>query len=90
MSTQFHDDFIAALAGDKTDGSLTAQPGFAVYRNTVFKGCVDAIVANYPALCHLAGEKWLAAAALAYACQTPPDDPRLMLYGAGFADFIAA
>ena len=35
---------------------LVAQPGFAVYRNTVMKGCIDALQANYPAVARLVGE----------------------------------
>ena len=38
--------------------ALTAQPAFAVYRNTVMKGCIDALQANYPAVLRLVGEEW--------------------------------
>ena len=43
--------------------ALLAQPGFAVYRNTVAKGCIDALQANYPAVHALVGTDWLRAAA---------------------------
>lgn len=69
--------------------ALTAQPGFAVYRNTVMKGCVDALQANYPAVARLTGDEWFRAAAAAYARENLPDDPVLLRYGASFADFLA-
>ena len=36
---------------------LAAQPAFAVYRNTVMKGCVDALEANFPTVARLVGEE---------------------------------
>ena len=68
--------------------ALLAQPGFAVYRNTVTKGCIDALQANYPAVHALVGTDWLSAAAHAFVHQHPPSDGRLMAYGAGFAEFL--
>jgi uncharacterized membrane protein YphA (DoxX/SURF4 family) len=68
--------------------ALLAQPGFAVYRNTVAKGCIDALQANYPAVHALVGTDWLRATAHAFVHQHPPTDGRLMGYGAGFADFL--
>ena len=68
--------------------ALLAQPGFAVYRNTVAKGCIDALQANYPAVHALVGTDWLRAAAHAFVHQHPPTDGCLMDYGAGFADFL--
>ena len=68
--------------------ALLAQPGLAVYRNTVTKGCIDALQANYPAVHALVGTDWLSAAAHAFVHQHPPSDGRLMAYGAGFAEFL--
>jgi hypothetical protein len=70
--------------------ALTRQPAFAVYRNTVLKGCIDALQANYPAVARLVGEEWFRAAAVEFARRHPPRDPVLLTYGAGFADFLAA
>ena len=36
--------------------ALARQPAFAVYRNTVVRGLVDAIVANHPAVARLVGD----------------------------------
>ena len=69
---------------------LVAQPGFAVYRNTVMKGCIDALQANYPAVSRLVGEEWFRAAAAIYARANLPRQPTLLDYGAGFAEFLAA
>ncbi|MGQ0728228.1 HvfC/BufC family peptide modification chaperone [Acidovorax sp.] len=89
----FQDGFSAALLGDATDAqwlsALEAQPGFAVYRNTVLKGCIDALQANYPTVCQLVGEDWFRAAAAVFARAQPPRDGLLVDYGAGFADFLA-
>lgn len=68
---------------------LTAQPGFAVYRNTVMKGCIDALQANFPAVARLVGDEWFRAAAAVYVRGELPGEPMLALYGAGFADFLA-
>lgn len=96
MSTplgRFQDAFLAALDGaephDACVAALAAQPGFAVYRNTVLKGCADALAANFPTVVRLAGEAWFGAAALDYARRTPPDDARLVLYGATFPAYLA-
>lgn len=91
--SRFQDDFARALlAEDPGDAlrELGTQPGFAVYRNTVLKGCVDALQANHPSVAALVGEDWMRAAATAYARAHPPRDPRLMLYGEGFAAFLSA
>jgi hypothetical protein len=68
---------------------IAAQPGFAVYRNTVMKGCIDALQANYPAVCRLVGEEWFRAAAATYARARLPESASLLEYGDGFADFLA-
>ena len=89
----FQDGFSAALFGHAEHApwlsALESQPGFAVYRNTVLKGCIDALQASYPTVCQLVGEDWLRAAAAVYARTQPPVDGLLMDYGAGFTDFLA-
>jgi hypothetical protein len=66
-----------------------AQPGFAVYRNTVAKACIDALAANYPVVLRLVGEAWFRGMAAAYLQAEPPRDGRLLLYGQGLPDFVA-
>lgn len=94
--TAFQDGLSAALRADaplhETTqpwlAALQAQPGFSVYRNTVLKAAIDALQANYPAVCKLVGEDWFRAAAAVFSRRQPPLDGRLMGYGAGFADFL--
>jgi len=84
----------ALLAEDPRSASpelarLVAQPGFAVYRNTVLKGCIDALQANFPAVARLVGDEWFRAAAAVYARRELPTAPTLLTYGKTFADFLA-
>ena len=76
------DDYAPAVA------RLAAQPAFAVYRNTVMKGCIDALQANYPSVARLVGEEWFRAAAAVYVRAHLPAHPTLAVYGEGFADFL--
>jgi hypothetical protein len=62
---------------------------FAVYRNTVMKGCVDALQANFPTVDRLVGADWFRAAAARYVTTAPPCDGRLLAYGDGFPEFLA-
>lgn len=92
--TRFQDDFAqAVLATDATVAAeiaaLTAQPAFAVYRNTVMKGCIDALQANYPAVASLVGAEWLRAAAVVFVREQLPSLPMLLDYGADFPRFLA-
>jgi len=90
---RFQDAFSQALFAAGTSPEieqLVAQPGFAVYRNTVIKGCIDALQANYPAVARLVGDEWFRAAAAIFARAHPPRRPTLIDYGDGFAAFLAA
>ncbi len=91
---RFQDAFAQALLSPEAEpateiAALATQPAFAVYRNTVMKGCIDALQANYPAVVRLVGEEWFRVAATVYAREALPADPTLLRYGAGFADFLA-
>ena len=68
--------------------TLTTQPAFAVYRNTVIKGCIDALEANFPSVARLVGQDWFRAAAAVYVAARPPTDGRMLRYGEGFANFL--
>jgi hypothetical protein len=82
---RFQGDFARTLL----DPARPAPPAFAVYRNTVMQGCIDALQANYPAVAKLVGEEWFRAAAALYVRDHLPRTPMLLEYGAGFADFLA-
>jgi hypothetical protein len=90
---RFQDGVAQALFGGNAQAppevaAIVCQPGFAVYRNTVLKGCVDALQANYPAVLRLVGEEWFRAAAAVFARAEPPARPTLLYYGAGFPGFL--
>lgn len=91
--SSFQDDFVQALLAPPEGAparlrALVDQPGFAVYRNTVHKACVDALQANYPTVLRLVGEDWFRAAAAVHVRAQPPGDARLLLYGMGFPGFL--
>lgn len=69
--------------------ALVAQPGFAVYRNTVASGCIDALQANYAAVANLVGDEWFRAAAAVYARSHLPATPMMGEYGHDFDRFLA-
>lgn len=89
---QFQDDFCAVLFGAQAAGErlayLTSQRGFAVYRNTVVKGCIDALEANFPAVVSLVGQQWFRGVAAAYVQTHALADARLVYYGERFAAFL--
>lgn len=90
----FQEGFAKALLdstpSERADiAAIAAQPAFAVYRNTVVKGSIDALQANYPAVTRLVGEEWMRAAAAVYVRECLPQQPMLLQYGSGFADFLA-
>ncbi|KAA0982659.1 DUF2063 domain-containing protein [Pseudomonas sp. ANT_J12] len=86
----FQDAFVDALYGTESSlmESLTNQPGFTVYRNTVLKGTTDALLANFPTVERLVGTDWLRSAAAIHARLSPPTDARLLHYGADFPGFL--
>jgi hypothetical protein len=89
---QFQEAFAKALvSGEGSTGQFAAvagEPGFAVYRNTVLKGSIDALQANYPSVCRLVGEEWFRGAASVYARARLPSVPMLLEYGADFDVFL--
>jgi hypothetical protein len=89
-SSTFQQRFVDLLWSAADDGTdlLRAQPGFAIYRNTVRKGLIDALQANYPAVNRLVGNEWFRAVGEEFVSQFPAIDARLMHYGAAFADFL--
>jgi|SRR5882672_5395154 len=91
---RFQQQFARALmdpvAGASDEmASLVVQPAFAIYRNTVHKGCIDALQANFPAVTRLVGEQWMRAAAAVFVQANLPRTPMLLEYGEQFAAFLA-
>lgn len=88
----FQDAFVAAIGGQRAalspwlaDGE---HPGLAVYRNTIAKGCVDALAANFPTVQSMVGEDWFRAAAALFAREAPPASAALLDYGADFPAWL--
>lgn len=89
----FQDGFSRALGDEPADTcpemkTLMRQPGFAVYRNTVTKACIDALQANFPSVARLVGEEWFRAAAAIHAQACRPSEPCLLRYGERFPEFL--
>ena len=85
----FQSGFVRSLFDQDAESALTTQPAFAVYRNTVTSGCIDALQANFPSVARLVGVDWFRAAAATYVRAQPPRDGRMLMYGETFADFLA-
>jgi hypothetical protein len=82
FQAQFASALLQPVAVANRDAALS------VYRNTVMKGLIDALAANFPSVQRLVGEEWFAGAASCFAREYPPHNPVLAWYGAGFADFL--
>ena len=87
--TEFHDQFLSALLDPDALHAVSYGPGLSVYQNTVMKGLVDVLRANYPTVECLTGEEWFQAAALSYARTHLPQQAPLALYGTGFSGFLS-
>lgn len=68
----------------------TAARRFAVHRNNVAAGLVNALRSRFPATEKIVGEAFFAAMARAFVAARPPRTPVLARYGDEFPSFIAA
>lgn len=96
-----HADRLSGFAAALFDAGRPMPPGlvdpedqpdprrFAIYRNNVVVGLIDALRANYPAVDRIVGAEFFSAMARDYVVLRPPTSPVLLDYGDGFADFIA-
>lgn len=67
------------------------EPGpkrFAVYRNNVVVGLIEALKGAFPAVHRIVGADFFQAMARAYVMIEPPRSPIMLDYGAGFPDFV--
>lgn len=81
MLLEFQREIAAAITAP-ADGEMR------VYRNTVLRGCVDALRDNYPVVARLLGDEMFEAIAADYVAKCPPRQPVLALYGARFPDWL--
>ncbi len=63
---------------------------FSVYRNNVTVSLKEALETGFPATARLLGEANFDAVAKGYLRAHPPQSPLMMLFGDGFAEYIAA
>lgn len=91
----FQDAFVAALAERAAapiagwlPGGEVEPAGLSVYRNTIAKGGVDALAANFPTVASLVGDDWFRAAAALFVREHPPASAALLAYGEAFADWL--
>ena len=78
----------AELLGQIVDDGLARQR-FDIYRNNFVLLNGDALGEMYPVVKRLLGEEAFRALATAYVRRFPPAERTLLLYGDGFADFLA-
>ncbi len=87
----FQASFFEAILAEpdaRPEAAFARQPGFAVYRNTVFAGCIEALEANHPTTREVVGETAFRELARAFVRRSPPSSGILASYGAGFSTWL--
>lgn len=69
------------------DGEPSARR-FAVYRNNVVTGLIEALKHAFPAVLRIVGHEFFSAMARLYIVRQPPPSPIMLGYGASFPDFV--
>lgn len=69
-------------------GRQRARSGFAVYRNNVIAGLIEAVGQRFPVVRRLAGEESFDAVAHRYVLARPPRSAVLIAYGEDFPHFV--
>jgi hypothetical protein len=80
----------ARIAGLIKDDGLSGERRLQIYRNNTYSLLTDVLKNTFPAVCRLVGDEFFEHAAQQYIRIDPPRQPCLYVYGAGFADFLAA
>lgn len=70
-------------------GGFAPERRFAVYRNNVCVGLVDALAERFPICVQLVGDEFFRAMAQCYVRAFPPRSPMLFEYGDEFATFVS-
>jgi len=79
----------ADLAAEVLGDAIPAAARLRVYRHHVFESLGSALAATFPTVQALVGADFFRRLARAFVGQSPPDQPVLAEYGAGFPAFIA-
>jgi hypothetical protein len=92
MQDEFADALLSATAPVpsflKGAAVKKADRRFAVYRNNVTSGLIEALSARFPVVKRLVGDEFFAGLARGYVLREPPFSPLLIHYGETFAAFI--
>lgn len=96
-SADRQDQFASAIldADRPVPVGLWVPPGadrkerFAVYRNNVAVGLIEALRSSFPVVDRLVGAAFFTAMARTHALAHPPRSPVLLDYGGAFSDFVA-
>ncbi len=83
------DPDLPAPNGLKAWHGETPSRRFAVYRNNVIAGLIDALGERFPVCLRLVGEEFFGAMAGCFVRVSPPLTPVLLEYGDSFADFVS-
>ncbi|NUJ80398.1 putative DNA-binding domain-containing protein [Methylocystis sp. FS] len=73
----------------ETPGGFRPERRFAVYRNNVCVGLVDALAERFPICLQLVGDEFFRAMAQCYVRERLPRTPMLFEYGDAFATFVS-
>ena len=73
----------------ETPNGFPPERRFAVYRNNVCVGLVDALAERFPICLQVVGDEFFRAMAQCYVRAFPPRSPMLFEYGDGFATFVS-
>ncbi len=73
----------------ETPGGFPPERRFAVYRNNVCVGLVDALAERFPICLQLVGDEFFRAMAQCYVRERLPRTPMLFEYGDEFATFVS-
>jgi hypothetical protein len=98
MTSRFQSLFAEALfdAGRPPPAGIVVRPAeiparrFAVHRNNVVSGAMNALKSRFPVTEKIVGEEFFAAMTRVFVQERPPRSPLLATYGDDLADFIAA
>lgn len=71
------------------DAGLSAERRLAIYRNHHSISLGAALAANFPTVAAVLGEPMFHRVALDFLAESPPTEPCLAQYGAGFAGYLA-
>jgi hypothetical protein len=77
------------IQGEFTAGLADPVRRYAIYRNNMFLSLTAHLRAIFPVTARLGDERFFAYAAHEFILRTPPREARLVVYGAGFPQFLS-